>query len=235
MDRGSVQHCAIPQATSEVVVNAGSGAKSLRRTRAALIAKPGRESVVFPENDAPLRITTRPVPHADRLPAPERPRGEFRERAGLALPRRGGRDDPSSVDDGGLRRLRRRWPASTTSTCRTPSVITTSSRRSRATATSCRWWPRSEFLIESRPARPRLLAHRVTGPQVPRRQPGLDLPPGDHPRRRLVPRQGRRTGQDYISFTVHGTDPTGGFGGPVLADINDNDSRFAATTATRSC
>lgn len=34
--------------------------------------------------------------------------------------------------------------------------------------------------------------------------------------------RGRRTGQDYISFTVHGTDPTGGFGGPVLADINDD-------------
>ena len=34
--------------------------------------------------------------------------------------------------------------------------------------------------------------------------------------------RGRRTGQDYISFTVHGADPTGGFGGPVLADINDD-------------
>ena len=40
--------------------------------------------------------------------------------------------------------------------------------------------------------------------------------------------RGRRTGQCYISFTVHGTDPTGGFGGPVLADINDNDLRFDA-------
>lgn len=39
---------------------------------------------------------------------------------------------------------------------------------------------------------------------------------------------GRRTGQRYISFTVHGTDPTGGFGGPILADINDNDLRFDA-------
>src|SRR6187455_2170392 len=29
--------------------------------------------------------------------------------------------------------------------------------------------------------------------------------------------RGRRTGQDYISFTIHGVDPTGGFGGPVLA------------------
>jgi hypothetical protein len=33
---------------------------------------------------------------------------------------------------------------------------------------------------------------------------------------------GRRTGQAYISFTVHGVDPTGGFGGPVLADVNDD-------------
>ena len=40
--------------------------------------------------------------------------------------------------------------------------------------------------------------------------------------------RGRRTGQDYISFTVHGTDPTGGYGGPVLADINDTDLVFDA-------
>jgi len=38
--------------------------------------------------------------------------------------------------------------------------------------------------------------------------------------------RGRRTGQDYISFTVHGTDPTGGYGGPVLADVNDDAFRF---------
>lgn len=40
--------------------------------------------------------------------------------------------------------------------------------------------------------------------------------------------RGRRTGQDYISFTVHGTDPTGGYGGPVLADINDDAFAFDA-------
>src|SRR5688500_15159976 len=33
---------------------------------------------------------------------------------------------------------------------------------------------------------------------------------------------GRRTGQAYISFTIHGVDPTGGFGGPVLTDLNDD-------------
>jgi hypothetical protein len=38
--------------------------------------------------------------------------------------------------------------------------------------------------------------------------------------------RGRRKEQCYISFTVHGTDPTGGFGGPVLADVNDSDIRF---------
>lgn len=38
---------------------------------------------------------------------------------------------------------------------------------------------------------------------------------------------GRRTGQDYISYTVHGPDPDGGYGGPVLADINDDDLAFA--------
>lgn len=38
--------------------------------------------------------------------------------------------------------------------------------------------------------------------------------------------RGRRTGQDYISFTIHGTDPTGGYGGPILADINDDAFRF---------
>ncbi len=39
--------------------------------------------------------------------------------------------------------------------------------------------------------------------------------------------RGRRKEQCYISFTVHGTDPTGGFGGPVLADVNDADIEFA--------
>jgi hypothetical protein len=34
--------------------------------------------------------------------------------------------------------------------------------------------------------------------------------------------RGRRTEQDYISFTIHGVDPTGGFGGPVLTDLNDD-------------
>ena len=43
---------------------------------------------------------------------------------------------------------------------------------------------------------------------------------------------GRRDGQVYISFTVHGTDPSGGINGAVLADINhhdidiDDDGRF---------
>jgi hypothetical protein len=43
---------------------------------------------------------------------------------------------------------------------------------------------------------------------------------------------GRRDGQVYISFTVHGADPAGGINGPVLADINhhdldiDSDGRF---------
>jgi len=34
---------------------------------------------------------------------------------------------------------------------------------------------------------------------------------------------GRRDGQVYISFTVHGADPSGGINGPVLADINHHD------------
>ncbi|MCB0995514.1 MAG: DUF1214 domain-containing protein [Acidimicrobiales bacterium] len=38
---------------------------------------------------------------------------------------------------------------------------------------------------------------------------------------------GRRTGQDYISYTVHGPDPKGGYGGAVLADVNDGDITFA--------
>jgi hypothetical protein len=38
--------------------------------------------------------------------------------------------------------------------------------------------------------------------------------------------RGRRNGQSYISFTVHGIDPTGGFGGPVLADLNDDAFEF---------
>jgi hypothetical protein len=38
---------------------------------------------------------------------------------------------------------------------------------------------------------------------------------------------GRRDGQTYISFTVHGADPAGGINGPVLADINDRDIHIA--------
>ena len=34
---------------------------------------------------------------------------------------------------------------------------------------------------------------------------------------------GRKDRQSYVSFTVHGADPAGGFNGPVLADINDSD------------
>lgn len=34
---------------------------------------------------------------------------------------------------------------------------------------------------------------------------------------------GRKDKQDYISFTIHGPDPSGGLNGPVLADINDDD------------
>jgi hypothetical protein len=34
---------------------------------------------------------------------------------------------------------------------------------------------------------------------------------------------GKREGQDYISFTIHGPDPGGGINGPVLADRNDRD------------
>ena len=81
---------------------------------------------------------------------------------------------------------------------------------------------RGQAADRRRPRTAPLLAHRVAGAQVPRRQPRLDLPPGGHPGRPLVPRPRPPTGQDYISFTVHGADPTGGFGGPVLADINDD-------------
>jgi hypothetical protein len=40
--------------------------------------------------------------------------------------------------------------------------------------------------------------------------------------------RGRKAGQDYISFTVHGPDPQGGINGPVLADINDRDLEIDA-------
>ena len=40
--------------------------------------------------------------------------------------------------------------------------------------------------------------------------------------------KGRRTGQDYISFTVHGPEANGGFAGPVLGDINDQGFDVAA-------
>jgi hypothetical protein len=38
---------------------------------------------------------------------------------------------------------------------------------------------------------------------------------------------GKRAGQTYISFTIHGPDPAGGINGPVLADRNDRDFEFA--------
>ncbi|MBM3659304.1 MAG: DUF1214 domain-containing protein [Actinobacteria bacterium] len=86
----------------------------------------------------------------------------------------------------------------------------------------------SEFLIEADRERPRFSlivspARKLLGdnPDSIYHQAAIR---GD----RAYRIKGRRTGQDYISFTVHGTDPTGGFGGPVLADINDSDFRFDA-------
>lgn len=86
----------------------------------------------------------------------------------------------------------------------------------------------SEFLLEADRERPRFSlivspARKILGdnPDSIYHQAAIR---GD----RAYRIKGRRTGQDYISFTVHGTDPTGGFGGPVLADINDNDLRFDA-------
>jgi hypothetical protein len=40
--------------------------------------------------------------------------------------------------------------------------------------------------------------------------------------------RGRRKEQAYLSFTIHGIDANGGFGGPVLADVNDTDFDFGA-------
>ena len=80
----------------------------------------------------------------------------------------------------------------------------------------------SEFLIEADRERPRFSlivspARKILGdnPDSIYHQAAIR---GD----RAYRIKGRRTGQDYISFTVHGTDPTGGYGGPVLADINDD-------------
>jgi hypothetical protein len=86
----------------------------------------------------------------------------------------------------------------------------------------------SEFLIEADRERPRFSlivspARKILGdnPDSIYHQAAIR---GD----RSYRIRGRRTGQDYISFTVHGTDPTGGYGGPVLADINDTDLAFDA-------
>lgn len=86
----------------------------------------------------------------------------------------------------------------------------------------------SEFLLEADRERPRFSlivspARKILGdnPDSIYHQAAIR---GD----RAYRIKGRRTGQDYISFTVHGTDPTGGYGGPVLADINDANLRFDA-------
>jgi len=86
----------------------------------------------------------------------------------------------------------------------------------------------SEFLVEADRERPRFSlivspARKILGdnPDSIYHQAAIR---GD----RSYRIRGRRTGQDYISFTVHGTDPTGGYGGPVLADINDTDLVFDA-------
>jgi hypothetical protein len=80
----------------------------------------------------------------------------------------------------------------------------------------------SEFLLEADRERPRFSlivspARKILGdnPDSVYHQAAIR---GD----RAYRIRGRRTGQDYISFTVHGTDTTGGYGGPVLADINDD-------------
>lgn len=86
----------------------------------------------------------------------------------------------------------------------------------------------SEFLVEADRERPRFSlivspARKILGdnPDSIYHQAAIR---GD----RAYRIRGRRTGQDYISFTVHGTDPTGGYGGPVLADINDDAFAFDA-------
>lgn len=81
----------------------------------------------------------------------------------------------------------------------------------------------SELLVEADPERPRFSsivspARKLLGdnPDALYQQAVIR---GD----RAYRVTGRRDGQTYISFTVHGPDPAGGINGPVLADRNDRD------------
>ncbi|HEV8298435.1 MAG TPA: DUF1214 domain-containing protein [Acidimicrobiales bacterium] len=86
----------------------------------------------------------------------------------------------------------------------------------------------SELLIEADPERPRFSsivspARKFLGdnPDALYQQAVIR---GD----RAYRISGRKDRQTYMSFTVHGTDPSGSINGPVLADINDRDLDFAA-------
>ena len=86
----------------------------------------------------------------------------------------------------------------------------------------------SELLVEADPERPRFSsivspARKLLGdnPDALYQQAVIR---GD----RAYRVTGRRDAQTYISFTVHGPDPSGGLNGPVLADRNDRDLAFAA-------
>ena len=100
----------------------------------------------------------------------------------------------------------------------------TSSTSSRGSATSLQLLSEaSELFVEGDPERPRFSsivspARKFLGdnPDAIYQQAVIR---GD----RAYRVTGRRDGQDYISFTVHGPDPAGGINGPVLADINDRD------------
>src|SRR3954454_9266596 len=86
----------------------------------------------------------------------------------------------------------------------------------------------SEFLVEADRERPRFSLIVSPARKILGDNPDSIYHQAATRRARAYRIRGRRTGQDYISFTVHGTDPTGGYGGPVLADINDGDFRFDA-------
>ena len=89
-----------------------------------------------------------------------------------------------------------------------------------------------DSFVEGDPERPRFSSIVGAGAQAPRRQPRLDLPPGRSSAataRTACRGVGARRSTSRSRSTA--ADPTGGFDGRVLADINDRRLRRSTPTA----
>jgi hypothetical protein len=86
----------------------------------------------------------------------------------------------------------------------------------------------SELFVEADPERPRFSSIVTPGRKFLGDNPDAIYHQAIIRGDRAYRVTGRRDGQTYISFTIHGPDPAGGINGPILADINDRDLHIGA-------